>query len=208
MFGIFMRKKETPAEIAADVAQKIKSEINRLSQNFSSELGDQLSSTEAALEHLEARIAGVEEQMQQSLRHERRRQIALESVLETLRALERKEASPTREALMSLAENLALTRLAARDNPEIDILYSKLTNLMRCFDLALISDIGVPFDPEIHEACGARCEPAFEDGSILEIVRPGFLLRDEVLRCATVIVNRHGRDEENPRPADDWEDAP
>ena len=75
--------------------------------------------------------------------------------------------------------------------PEFSILYRKLTGLMDCFHLTLISELGVDFDSEKHEACGSRCVWDCKDGSILEIVRPGFLLRGRVLRYATVIVNRH-----------------
>ena len=73
---------------------------------------------------------------------------------------------------------------------------------MDCFDLTLVSERGVDFDSEKHEACGARCAPDHRDGSVLEIVRPGFLLRGKVLRCATVVVNRHDYDNVN----DDYSD--
>jgi molecular chaperone GrpE (heat shock protein) len=143
---------------------------------------------------LDERLAEVEERLQQSLRHERRSQMALESILETqnktLEALGRQEISPPIEALMSLAENFALTRLA-EPNTSDSILYNKLSKLMDCFDLALVSEIGVQFDHDKHEACGARYEPDSPDGAVLEIVRPGFLMKGTVLRYATVIVNRH-----------------
>ena len=173
MFGIFVNKKELAAEIAAN----IRNEIDELKQN----------------------LAGVEEQMQQNLRQERRRQMALESILENqdkiLQALERQEVSPPLEALMSLAENFTLTYLSEPDTPESAILFNKLSNFMDCFDLALVSETGVSFDPEKHEACEARCVPDRRDGEVLEIVRPGFLLRGKVLRCATVVVNRHEYDD-------------
>jgi molecular chaperone GrpE len=145
------------------------------------------------------RLEELEKQMLQSLRQERRRQMALESILESqnriLKIIEPQEISPTLEALISLAENLALTRHAEQIEPESDILFNKLSNLMDCFDLTLVSETGVLFDPEKHEACAARCVWEHQDGLVLEIIRPGFLLRDKVLRYATVVVNRHVYDD-------------
>ena len=184
MFDFFVNKKEIAAEVLSLIEPYLR---------------ESLSSMENSLNE---KLAGLEKQQQQNLRHERRRQTALESIFENqniiLRILEKQEMSPPLEALISLAENFALTRLAEPVTPESDILYNKLTDLMNCFDLTLVSERGVRFDPERHEACGARCVPYQQDGLVLEIVRPGFLLRDKVLRYATVVVNRH--DYGNPAP--------
>jgi len=203
LFGIFARKKETTAEAVNDIIN----EISDLKQNLHSCVNKICSEHIFALnssfaEHLSVvnsslskKISELEEQIQQNLRQERRQQMMLESIIEnqhkTLEMLENREISPPMEALMSLAENLALTHLAAPDTPELSILYSKLSSLMECYGLSLISEADVDFDSEKHEACGARCVPYQRDGSVLEIVRPGFMLRGKVLRCATVVVNRH-----------------
>ena len=196
MFGIFVNKNE----IAEEATKSIRNEIDELRRNLASDVSRICSEYISAMsssfaERLSMVNSSLEEQMQQSLRYERRRQMALESILEnqdkTLQALEHQEITPPIEALTSLAENFALTRLAKPDTPESTILYDKLINLMNCFDLTLVSETGVNFDPEKHEACGARCVQDSQDGTVLEIVRPGFLLRGKVLRCATVVVNRH-----------------
>jgi len=122
--------------------------------------------------------------------------MALESLLEsrdkTLEALARMEISPPREALLALAENLALTFLAEPENSALQALYGRLTDLLTCFDLSLVTDVNGVFDPEKHEACAVRRDFSRAENTVLEVVRPGFLLRDRVLRCATVVVNRRG----------------
>ena len=118
--------------------------------------------------------------------------MALEPLLENQnKILEKLQPSPPLEALVSLAENLALTCLARPADKEFSILQNKLTGLLACFGLSLAIDEGSPFDPARHEACAARCNRARPEDSVLEIVRPGFLLKGKVLRCATVAVNRY-----------------
>jgi molecular chaperone GrpE (heat shock protein) len=162
-------------------------------------LEDRLSLMSAALED---HLAELEDQMQQNLRHERRRQMALESLLEsqnkTLEVLERPEMSPPLEALMALAENFMLEHLSKPETPTSAVLYGKLTDLMACYDLSVVAESGITFDPEIHEACGANWDPSRPENTVLEIVRPGFLLRGKMLRCATVVVNRQVPDESEP----------
>ena len=46
------------------------------------------------------------------------------------------------------------------------------------------------FDPNVHEAVSQ--EPGDEDGWILRVHRRGFMLRDRLLRPATVVVAKSG----------------
>jgi len=47
---------------------------------------------------------------------------------------------------------------------------------------------GEPFDPEVHEALGARPSGEVEPGRVVEVARAGYLVGDRVLRPAQVIV--------------------
>jgi molecular chaperone GrpE len=49
---------------------------------------------------------------------------------------------------------------------------------------------GEPFDPERHEAVAVRASDEAPDGTVLEVVRSGFMLGDRVLRAAQVVVAR------------------
>jgi molecular chaperone GrpE (heat shock protein) len=106
------------------------------------------------------------------------------------------------EAITALADNLALACLSKPEDPASPILYGKLTDLLACYGLSLVADAGSAFDPERHEACAARRDPALPEDAVLEVVRPGFLSKGKVLRYATVVVNRYDakpEDEERGR---------
>lgn len=49
---------------------------------------------------------------------------------------------------------------------------------------------GEGFDPDRHEAIAARESDAVPDRSIVDVVRPGYIVGDRVLRPARVIVSR------------------
>ena len=53
-------------------------------------------------------------------------------------------------------------------------------------------DRGAMFDPARHEAVASRPDPAAADGSVLEVVRPGYGEGDHQLRPAQVVVARSG----------------
>lgn len=53
-------------------------------------------------------------------------------------------------------------------------------------------DRGVPFDPARHEAIASRPDPAAPDGSVVEVVRPGYGDGDHQLRPSQVVVARSG----------------
>ena len=136
----------------------------------------------------------LEERMEQIQRQERRRSLALESLLDNqnrmIEILTRIDKPAPLSALMALAENFALSFLS-EETESSSVLLDKLTDVLACFDMSLIMDEGEAFDPSRHEACSVGRDLSRPDGSVLEIVRAGFARSGKVLRCATVIVNRH-----------------
>ncbi|MCC6545786.1 nucleotide exchange factor GrpE [Candidatus Sumerlaeota bacterium] len=56
--------------------------------------------------------------------------------------------------------------------------------------LMCINTTGLPFDPTIHDAVSKCTNPARPDGEVVRILRPGYLLKDKVLRPAIVEVNK------------------
>ncbi|MDR2179919.1 MAG: nucleotide exchange factor GrpE [Synergistaceae bacterium] len=196
MFGFFT-KAEIENQLRQDVLSGVEAicakEISSVKDSFKSSL-DSLSEE---LSSLAERFSRVEEWEQQAQRQDRRRQTALETLLENqIKILEGLKSSPPLEALEALAENLTLACLARPGDREFSILYGKLTDLLACFGLSLVADEGEQFDPEKHEACAARCNHAYPEDSVLEVVRPGFLQKGKVLRCATVVVNRYDAEPE------------
>lgn len=55
-----------------------------------------------------------------------------------------------------------------------------------------IGEAGEAFDPHLHEAVGVRETNEASPGTVVEVVRSGFLLGDRVMRPAQVVVSRAG----------------
>ncbi|MDR2174414.1 MAG: nucleotide exchange factor GrpE [Synergistaceae bacterium] len=145
--------------------------------------------------HRSENLGEVNERLQQSIRQERRNQAALESVFENqktelaiLRGM--RDESKASNAVMAFAEAFALWRQSRPDSPELQVLWAKLAALLGQFGLEILAETGVPFDPFFHEACAVRFAPDEPEGHVLEVVRPGFSSGRDVLRCASVVVNR------------------
>jgi molecular chaperone GrpE (heat shock protein) len=209
MFGFFTKaeaQEQLRQNIFSDVKKICSEELSSVKNSLAS-LGDSLKSSKDSLASLGdllkssmERLSDMNEWEQQAQRQERRRHMALETLLENQnKILEKLQPSPPLEALMALAENLALAYLARPADKEFSVLYNKLTDLLACFNLSLVVDEGSRFDPTRHEACAAFCNRARPEDSVLEIVRPGFLLKGKALRCATVVVNRYDAEPESPR---------
>jgi hypothetical protein len=94
------------------------------------------------------------------------------------------------KALMAFAESFVLWRHSQPDSPEFHVLWTKLAVLLDLFGLEVMAVDGVPFDPSLHEACAVRFDPNVPEGYVLETVRPGFTSGGEILRCASVVINR------------------
>ena len=146
-------------------------------------------------EHLSRRFEELDERVQQSIRQERKNQAALGSVFENqqaelsiLRAM--RDESIALKSLMAFAENFALWSQSQPDSPEVRVLWAKLSALLEQFGLKILAEAGVPFDPSFHEACAVRFSPDVPEEHVLEVIRPGFLSAGEVLRCASVVINR------------------
>lgn len=141
------------------------------------------------------RISGLSELEQKKQKTDRRRDSALQSIidgqakeLELLSAL--RWGLPATTETVAFAEAFILWAASVEPTSEIGILSNKLTTLLSSFGIEAISTAGVPFDPEMHEACSVECDESKEDGIVLKIVRPGFICHSLVRQYATVVVNR------------------
>ena len=64
----------------------------------------------------------------------------------------------------------------------------KLLALLEQLGVRAIGAPGEPFDPRWHEAVGAEERSEMPEGTILRVARPGYVLKEHVLRPAQVIV--------------------
>jgi molecular chaperone GrpE len=49
-----------------------------------------------------------------------------------------------------------------------------------------IEPLGEPFDPKLHHAAFQRTDPTVPDGTVIEVVQPGYMIHDRLLRPAMV----------------------
>jgi molecular chaperone GrpE len=73
----------------------------------------------------------------------------------------------------------------------IELIYNKLLNQMKNQGVERMGvNPGDDFDPNIHEAITQEDHPDFEEGQIIDIVKPGYRISDRIIRPAMVRVAR------------------
>ena len=71
----------------------------------------------------------------------------------------------------------------------VELIHRQLFEALRRAGVRRIECIGLPFDPNLHEAImRTEAEDGTESGVIVEELRPGYLLQDRVLRASLVKV--------------------
>jgi len=72
----------------------------------------------------------------------------------------------------------------------ISLIGQKLDRLLEQQGLERIGGEGDIFDPHVHEAVAYEEHPVYDEGQVASVYRPGYRLRDRVLRPAQVVVAR------------------
>jgi len=72
----------------------------------------------------------------------------------------------------------------------IDLIYKKLVCAFEADGVKMIDADGKFFDPNMHEAISHEDSPDHESGQIIEVVQPGYMLGERVIRPARVRVAR------------------
>ncbi|MGQ0797863.1 MAG: nucleotide exchange factor GrpE [Methanobacteriota archaeon] len=139
-----------------------------------------------------------------------RRQV--EDLLTTLKYLQaefenyRKRAARDSEALVKFAHEGVLLRLlpildefdaavTAAEGPAGEGIRMVRSNLVKALEevgLQAIPDVGVPFDPYVHECVEQVADSESKDGIVRQVVRRGYRLHDRILRPAQVVVVNNG----------------
>jgi molecular chaperone GrpE len=72
----------------------------------------------------------------------------------------------------------------------VELSVRKLEEAFRAHGLEAIEAVGKPFDPQFHEAIGHEESAEHPEGTIVQVLRPGYRIRDRVVRPALVKVAR------------------
>lgn len=152
------------------------------------------------VEELEAQLAEKNVEIQQLLSKYR----SASEEFDQARARLRKELSKDvergrRSTLVSFLEvldNLDRALGAAADRTDdpvvqgVSLVRQQFLSTLETFGITRLEPLGQPFDPTKHEAVATVSPtPDHPDGQIVGIVRPGYLIGDEVLRPAQVAVS-------------------
>ena len=94
---------------------------------------------------------------------------------------------------------------ALKDKPElsseaegwaagVELIYRKLQAVLDAQGISRMETAGQTFDPRLHEAVTHEESDEHEDGQIIEMLQPGYLRGEKVIRPAMVRVARGGGD--------------
>jgi len=155
------------------------------------------------IEELEARLAAKDAELQQLLAKYRGASDEFDQARARLRKEVGKDIERGRRSLivsfLEVLDNLDRALSVAGDRQDDPFVQG--VSLVRQQFLATLEGLGVrrvdpqdePFDPALHEAVAAvAAEDGQLEGTVAGVVRPGYLIGDEVLRPAMVAV-RSGR---------------
>ena len=100
--------------------------------------------------------------------------------------------------LLGFFEDFERTIVAAKASPaEVEILlkgvemvYARMQQLLKKYDVREIEALGRKFDHESHEALMVVESPDQEDGTVLEVFQKGYTLGGRVVRTAKVKVSK------------------
>lgn len=99
--------------------------------------------------------------------------------------------------LLPVLDNLNLAIAASEQDASVEHLRSGVSGVARVFEQALasvgvetVSSVGVPFDPELHEAVDMAAADADMDGKVTKEYSRGYKFGDRLLRPARVQVGK------------------
>ena len=101
------------------------------------------------------------------------------------------------EDLLPVLDNLALGLNAAKaPNADLKTLIGGINMVQEQFKTALsnhglkeINPAGQKFDPNLHESLASQPSAEIPEGSVIQVVRTGYLLNGRLLRPASVVVS-------------------
>lgn len=151
---------------------------------------------------LEAELAERDRRLREALIREREAVLEVDRARQRLERDSRKEVDRSRRdlvlALLPVLDDLDRAIAAARDgaNPDalltgVELVRSGFLDRLRGFGVERFDPTGEPFDPARHEAVSTVvAQRPGGGGLIVKTLRPGYLLGDEAIRPAQVIVTR------------------
>ena len=148
------------------------------------------------VEELEARLAEQERTLREYIQAHKSSVADMDETRARLeRELDRRldvERAKLVEPFVEVLDNLIRLRAAADQSPQIaqgmDLVVKQLSDELKKIGLEPIETRGCRFDPQVMEALMTAEVPGEQDGMVIDEVRPGYRLKDQVVRPAGVRV--------------------
>ncbi len=100
------------------------------------------------------------------------------------------------ESLLPVIDNFHFGLIAAEHDPAaqnilvgLNMVAKQLQDFLKEFGVEEIPAIGLPFDPNLHEAVSQLPNAEVAEGVVITQVRKGYKLKDRLLRPANVVVS-------------------
>jgi molecular chaperone GrpE len=101
------------------------------------------------------------------------------------------------EDLAPVLDNLSLgLQSALQAHPEakavidgFQLVAGQLRSVLTQYGLKEINPVGEAFNPQLHESVSQQPSAEVPEGHVLQVLRPGYLLHDRLIRAATVVVS-------------------
>ena len=164
--------------------------------------GDSPDEVPVADAELEARLAATDKELAET-RDQLLRNIADQDNARKLALRERDEAvryaaSQLAKDMLDSLDDLRRAIVTTRRGDAVDGLLAGVSATERNLLSALgrhgirrVEPMGEPFDPRLHEAVFQREDTTADDGSVIEVVQPGYVMHDRLLRPARVGVAKN-----------------
>lgn len=98
--------------------------------------------------------------------------------------------------LIPVIDNFERAMATKPDHPElesfskgVDMIFRQMSDVLKNAGLTTMETVGQPFNPEFHQAVMQVESDEYEEGTVVEELQKGYVLKDKVLRPAMVKVS-------------------
>jgi molecular chaperone GrpE len=71
----------------------------------------------------------------------------------------------------------------------MNMVQKQMQEFIKDFGVQEVTPVGQTFDPNLHDAVSQEAHPEIAEGLVLRVMRKGYMLKDRLLRPATVVVS-------------------
>lgn len=189
-------QEDAKLELSRSSERNLRKSLDAAAENRQAILDACTRQSRALLDACEQHTGDIREDIALQRREMRKIRLTLETLFEQNNTFEedvRHMLAEQEQAKKVMAFAEAFSHHMASLSPqtaEDGILKTKMAELLAFYGLTMVDETGIPFNPDIHQACDTVSLEEVEDSIVVQIIRPGFLSGNSLLQPALVVVNR------------------